>query len=111
MPEKENQRIPESGRRMRLAHAYIPWQHFKNSYPPAEALRKGNTVPRIIYALQARQAGLLLIMGGVIMTGRRRPDRINLPLLKDIMAHNFVNVEAVLFFKYSSRLPGNVETA
>lgn len=31
------------------------------------------------------------------MTGRRRPDRINLPLLKDIMAHNFVNVEAVLF--------------
>ncbi|HHU92377.1 MAG TPA: spore coat protein CotJB [Halanaerobiaceae bacterium] len=31
------------------------------------------------------------------MTGRKRPDSINLPLLLDIMAHNFVNVEAVLF--------------
>ncbi|HHU92378.1 MAG TPA: spore coat associated protein CotJA [Halanaerobiaceae bacterium] len=47
MSEKESQMIPETGRRMRLAHAYIPWQHFKNSYPPAEALRRGTLFPEL----------------------------------------------------------------
>jgi len=55
MPEKENQRIPESGRRMRLAHAYIPWQHFKNSYPPAEALRRGTLFPELYMPYRPRR--------------------------------------------------------
>lgn len=45
---EESQRIPGPNRdRMRLAHAYVPFQTFTNSYPPEEALRRGTLFPEL----------------------------------------------------------------
>lgn len=33
--------------RMRLAHAYVPWQCYENAYNPQEALRKGTLFPEL----------------------------------------------------------------
>ncbi|NLM96384.1 MAG: spore coat associated protein CotJA [Halanaerobiaceae bacterium] len=45
---EETLRIPETERnRMRLAHAYVPFQTFKNAFPPEEALRRGTLFPEL----------------------------------------------------------------
>lgn len=33
--------------KMRLAHAYVPYQRYSESYSPAEALRKGTLFPEL----------------------------------------------------------------
>lgn len=32
---------------LRLAHAYVPWQHYNVVFEPAEALRKGTIFPEL----------------------------------------------------------------
>ncbi len=45
---EKSQGIPGPGMgSMRLAHAYVPYQYYSNSYPPEEALRKGTLYPEL----------------------------------------------------------------
>lgn len=40
--------IPGPGMgRMRLAHAYVPYQYYSSSYSPEEALSKGTLYPEL----------------------------------------------------------------
>lgn len=32
---------------MKLAHAYVPWQHYKQAFSPREALQKGTLFPEL----------------------------------------------------------------
>lgn len=44
--EKSQRYYPDPGYdRMRLAHAYVPYQRYTESYPPEEALRRGTLFP------------------------------------------------------------------
>lgn len=48
--EKKTQRYYSPGPgmgMMKLAHAYVPFQQFSDSYPPAEALRRGTLFPEL----------------------------------------------------------------
>ena len=43
--EKKSQAGPV--RRMKLAHAYVPFQHYSRSYSPREALQRGTLYPEL----------------------------------------------------------------
>lgn len=57
MSEK-NYRMPGPDRgRMRLAHAYVPFQSFTNSYSPEEALRRGTLFPELYMPYRPERKG------------------------------------------------------
>lgn len=48
MEESQRDYYPDpGGGRMRLAHAYVPFQRYSENYPPAEALRRGTLYPEL----------------------------------------------------------------
>ncbi|MEJ6952562.1 spore coat associated protein CotJA [Natronospora cellulosivora (SeqCode)] len=52
----EKQSLPRPGmRRMKLAHAYVPFQYYSQSYPPREALDKGTLFPELYMPYRPRR--------------------------------------------------------
>lgn len=53
--KKQNIPVPPGMNRMRLAHAYVPYQYYSQSYPPEKALERGTLFPELYMPYKARR--------------------------------------------------------